>query len=39
MLDVMGFNGPLFQGTTCGVPPGGFVGAWVTAQNPSARPR
>ncbi len=29
-----GFNGPLFQGSTCGVPPGGYVGAWVTAQNP-----
>jgi hypothetical protein len=29
-----GFNGPAFQGTTCGVPVGGYVGAWVTAQNP-----
>ena len=30
----VGFNGPLFAGSMCGVPPGGYVGAWVTAQNP-----
>lgn len=30
----VGFNGPVFQGTTCGVPLGGYVGAWVTAQKP-----
>ena len=30
----VGFNGPLFAGSMCGVPPGGYVGAWVMAQNP-----
>ncbi|MDC0671590.1 hypothetical protein [Nannocystis radixulma] len=30
----VGLNGPDFVGTNCGVPPEGFVGAWVTAQNP-----
>ena len=30
----VGFNGPLFQGTACGVQVGGYVGAWVTAQKP-----
>jgi hypothetical protein len=30
----VGFNGPLFAGSMCGVPNGGFVGAWVKAQNP-----
>lgn len=29
-----GFNGPLFAGTTCGVPNDGYTGAWVTAQTP-----
>ncbi|WAS98760.1 hypothetical protein [Nannocystis punicea] len=27
-------NGPDYVGTNCGVPPEGFIGAWVTAQNP-----
>ena len=30
----VGFNGPAYNGTRCGLPPGGFIGAWVTAQNP-----
>ena len=30
----VGFNGPLFAGTTCGIPNEGYTGAWVTAQNP-----
>ncbi|MDC0719852.1 hypothetical protein [Nannocystis bainbridge] len=30
----VGFNGPNYAGTNCGVPPEGFIGAWVTAQNP-----
>lgn len=30
----VGFNGPAFAGTLCGVPAGGMTGAWVTAQNP-----
>jgi hypothetical protein len=30
----VGYNGPDYAGTTCGLPPGGFVGAWVTAQDP-----
>ncbi len=30
----VGFNGPVFGGSMCGVPNGGFVGAWVTAQKP-----
>lgn len=30
----VGFNGPDYAGTSCGVPGEGFVGAWVTAQNP-----
>jgi hypothetical protein len=30
----VGFNGPLFAGTMCGVPNEGYTGAWVTAQNP-----
>ncbi|MCY0985853.1 hypothetical protein OV203_01840 [Nannocystis sp. ILAH1] len=30
----VGFNGPDYVGTNCGVPPEGFIGAWVTAQNP-----
>ena len=30
----VGFNGPRFAGTTCGVPNGGHVGAWVKAQKP-----
>jgi len=31
----VGFNGPLFAGSMCGVPNEGFTGAWVTAQDPS----
>jgi hypothetical protein len=30
----IGLNGPEYAGTRCGVPPEGFVGAWVTAQKP-----
>ncbi|HEY8378771.1 MAG TPA: hypothetical protein VIK91_19900, partial [Nannocystis sp.] len=30
----VGYNGPAYNGSMCGVPPEGFVGAWVTAQNP-----
>jgi hypothetical protein len=30
----VGFNGPLFAGSMCGVQNGGFVGAWVKAQKP-----
>ncbi len=30
----VGFNGPLFAGTTCGIPNEGYTGAWVTAQTP-----
>jgi hypothetical protein len=30
----VGFNGPVFAGSMCGVPNGGFVGAWVKAQKP-----
>lgn len=30
----VGFNGPKFAGTTCGVPNEGYTGAWVTAQTP-----
>ncbi|PCC66927.1 hypothetical protein SAMN02745121_00343 [Nannocystis exedens] len=30
----VGFNGPDYAGSNCGVPPEGFIGAWVTAQNP-----
>ncbi len=30
----VGFNGPVFGGSMCGVPNGGFVGAWVKAQKP-----
>ena len=30
----VGFNGPDYVGTMCGVPPEGYTGAWLTAQNP-----
>ncbi len=30
----VGFNGPLFAGSMCGVPNGGYVGAWVKGQKP-----
>ena len=30
----VGFNGPAFAGTMCGVPNGGYVGAWVKGQKP-----
>ena len=30
----VGFNGPNYAGTMCGVPGEGYTGAWVTAQNP-----
>ena len=30
----VGFNGPDYGGTRCGLPPGGMLGAWVTAQSP-----
>jgi hypothetical protein len=30
----VGFNGPVFGGSMCGVPNGGFIGAWVKAQKP-----
>jgi hypothetical protein len=30
----VGFNGPAFAGTMCGVPNGGYVGAWVKGHKP-----
>jgi len=30
----VGFNGPLFAGSMCGVPNSGYVGAWVKGQKP-----
>ncbi len=30
----IGLNGPVFAGSMCGVPNGGYVGAWVKAQKP-----
>jgi hypothetical protein len=30
----VGFNGAPFVGTMCGIPAGGYAGAWVTAQSP-----